>query len=278
MRKYVRKTKRRRSKLGTRKRGGDDKQALLTNIEKQELLKDIERKIKIIERIINGEKNNSKKITLTERKEKLIKQKEELNRGNEITNKSLQERAKVLQHISQQGQHTNSTGVKLFPLIGFNQLNSQQQAHSEKIAAEWKKEQKEKRKQQHEQFISTIKEQKYYTSLVPIKQKIYALREEQKNPYHNQEQIQKEIDELITLGRNIRSKTNTRMKSLYNEINSFDLFNKTQRQRHRGTININNTEAIAKHNANDKRINEIDKEINEIKASNTERALYWKAV
>jgi len=164
-------------------------------------------------------------------------------------------------HNPQQEQH--SVEVKpLYPPIGYNQLPLEEQKQLGTIAAESKK--------QHNQFISNRKKNKYYASLVPIKERIYALMKKKTQPFHNQEQIQREIDELTELGRKTRSETNATMKSLYHQL---DGFNPEERNKLKKTLRNNNN--IAQDEANNKTINKIRRTIEEIKASNKD-GTYWK--
>jgi hypothetical protein len=122
MRKYMRKTKRRRSGVRTRKRGGGNNNVKKFTANQQLLLADYEQKKKVIQAAINTQPKESMKNSLRRKLNNLQRQRNSIKPGEEITNEILKQRVKVLQHKSQQEQHTNSPKVKFYSPIGSTQL------------------------------------------------------------------------------------------------------------------------------------------------------------
>ena len=132
---------------------------------------------------------------------------------------------------------------------------------------------------EHQKFILNISKYEYDTGLETIRQRIRTLMSK-KSLSSNPFRIQKEIDELTALGKEIKEKNRNEIERLHDML--YYGFNTNDKRREQLTkiemrINSNKNANLAKHNANSKKIKQIIEKIKKIEASNNEgKKLYWE--
>jgi|LakMenEpi03Aug12_release.lakeMendotaPanAssembly.Ray.scaffolds.fasta_scaffold254716_2 hypothetical protein len=216
----MRKTARRRSKLRTRKRGGDNtQQAPLSDMQpsgtiannnaiKNLLSQQINSQLKKIGSLIEKTQNVSKKDEFIKIEKRLQLQKKLIN-GKEITNNNLQvnineekmklqEKMKELQTMLQQ-KHNTESRVTLHRPIGSIQFTKEQKQQSNANDTQRKKQQQNARKKEHENFMSNIAGYTYVNALNPIENRIRVLQKQKKIPFANEKYIDGEISDLVKL-------------------------------------------------------------------------------